>query len=86
MSEGKDREPLHQVLARFPKSGAAIRKLFGEDDEFRELSGDYAECIAVLDRLRRGQGSADERIEQYCELRVNLEQELQNRISESARG
>ena len=84
MSEGKDREPLHRVSGRFPKSRPAIRKLFHEDEAFRELCGDYAECMDVLDRLRRGPGSANARIEQYCELRVNLEQELQIRISESA--
>ena len=84
MSERKDHEPLHQVSARFPKSKTTIRKLFHEDEQFRELCGDYAECMDVLDRLHRGQGAADERLEQYCELRVNLEQELQIRISESA--
>ena len=60
--------------------------LFDEDEDFRELCGDYAECLAVLGRLRRGQGAADDRLEQYCELRVNLEQELQSKISGSARG
>ena len=75
-----------EVLARFPKSGTAIRKLFSEDEAFHELCSDYAECLAVLARLRRGQGAADARIEQYCELRVNIEQELQVRISASTAG
>jgi hypothetical protein len=85
MSKMKDCEPLHQVSARFPKSRVAIRKLFDEDEAFRELCVDYAECMAVLDRLHRGHGIVDDPLEQYCELRVNLEQELQTRIAESAR-
>lgn len=84
MSERKDHDPLHQVSARFPKSRATIRRLFNEDEQFHELCSDYADCMAVLDGLRGGQGTQNGRLEQYCELRVNLEQELQIRISEAA--
>jgi hypothetical protein len=85
MSEGNDREVLHAVSARFPKAGAAIRRLFHEDEQFHELCADYTECVGVLDRLHRDQGAPAERIEQYCELRVNIERELVSRVSEAAR-
>jgi hypothetical protein len=85
MSERKDHELLHQVLARFPKSRGTVRKLFNEDEQFRELCGDYADCMTVLDGLRQGRGTENERFEQYCELRVNIERELVSRVSEAAR-
>lgn len=83
MKENPGTSPLREVLACYPKSGVAIQSLFDKDEEFRELCEDYAECTAVLDRLRREQGATDPRIEEYCELRVSLERDLQNRISES---
>ena len=79
-------DSLRHILDRFPNTGARIRELFQADEQFRELCGDYAECMAILDRLRQGQGAADERVEQYCELRVNLETELMSQISASTEG
>jgi len=84
MKRKADPGPLHDVLIRFPESGDRIRALFDEDEEFRELCEDYAECAAVLERLRRGQGVEAARIEEYCELRLNIEQEVLGRISEPA--
>jgi len=81
MSKRDGHEALHEVHALFPKSGAVIRRLFAEDETFRELCSDYAECAAVLDHLRRSEGDCLDRIEQYTELRVNLEQELLGRIA-----
>ncbi|MCH7224822.1 hypothetical protein [Haloferula sp. A504] len=80
MRTGEPAQPPDPVLMLQPRSEAAIRQLFHEDEEFRELCNDYAECVAMLDQLRRGQGGADDRIEQYCELRVNLEHELVCRL------
>ena len=81
----EDQDILCAVEARFPKAGPAIRKLFEAEEEFRELCGDYVECTTILKNLRRDQDVREnaERLEQYCELRVNLETELLNRISES---
>ena len=81
----EDQDVLHAVEARFPKAGPAIRKLFETEEQFRELCGDYFECVEVLKSLREDQGVNEnaDRLEQYCELRVNLEAELINRISES---
>ena len=80
----EDQDVLCAVEARFPKAGLAIRKLFEAEEEFRELCRDYVECTTILNNLRRDQGVREnaERLEQYCELRVNLEEELLNRISE----
>lgn len=74
-------EPSREVLSRFPEGESLIRSLFSTDEGFRELCGDYAECVLVIERLRRGQGESGERIGQYCELRANLEFELQLRIA-----
>jgi len=63
MKGGDSAEPPREVLSRFPRSRAAIRKLFDEDEEFRELCGDYADCLTILDQLRRQQEGAEERAE-----------------------
>lgn len=81
MKEASGTDHLHDVLARFPGSEGPIRELYHADEDFRELCGDYAQCLAMLQRLR-GQGAErDERIEQYAEMRADLEQELAGRIS-----
>lgn len=79
-------DPLDDVLTRFPGSGDEVRKLFDVDEQFRELCADYGECLLTLRRLRGGGTNRDEHIEQYIELRLSLEQELQGRITEHARG
>jgi hypothetical protein len=79
-------DPLDDVLTRFPEWGGRIRELFQEDEQFRELCTDYGECLLTLRRLRRGGATRDEHIEQYIELRLGLEQELQGRIAEQTRG
>ena len=74
-------DPLRDVLARFPDSDGRIRKLFHEDEQFRELCADYGECLMALRRLREQGPGRDDRIEQYAELRAGLEQELAGKIS-----
>ena len=72
---------LHEVANRFPKWEARIRALFDEDEDFREICSDYAECLIVINRLRQQKTRPDTRLEDYCEARVNLEQELLGRLS-----
>jgi len=79
-------EPPVEVLSRFPQSKEAVHRIFEEDEGFRELCSDYKECRDVLHRLHNGQGTADARFEQYCELRTHLEQELLRRISAPSPG
>jgi hypothetical protein len=69
-------DPLRDLLARFPDSEGRARKLIRQEELFRELCADYAECLEVLRRLRERGSGQDIRIEQYTELRVNLEQEM----------
>jgi hypothetical protein len=78
-------DPLHDVLARFPGSKSTIRVLFETEEQFRELCGDYAQCVAMLQRLRTQRESQDDRIEQYAEMRECLERELRERIGGSCR-
>ena len=82
VEEHVDPDQLCDVLARFPGSGDQIRKLFQEDEPFRELCADYGECLAALRRFRKEGAVRDDQIEQYTELLVNLEQELLVRVSE----
>ncbi len=84
MKTGESVDPPDQVIALDPRAATAIRKLFGEDEAFRELCGDYADCAAMIEQMRRGQGKVDERVGQYCELRVNLENELLAWISRTS--
>ncbi|MCH7229111.1 hypothetical protein [Haloferula sp. A504] len=74
-------EPPPEVLSRFPRAEPTIRRRFGEDEKFRELCDDYVECLLVIERLRQQQRGTGEQFEQYCELSLNLEQELESRIS-----
>ena len=85
MTDTGGADPPREFLSRFPEMETAIRDRFNEDGEFRELCGDYAECLAVISHLRCCQGESGERLEQYCELRVSLESELLQRISAPSR-
>ena len=84
MTEAVYMKELHPVFARFPESKPEIQKLYNENVDFRELCEDYIECLAVLDRLLESQDAGGSRIEQYCELRVNLEHDIIERISHPA--
>lgn len=86
MRTGKSIEPPDSVISLQPRSAETIRRLFREDEDFSELCGDYAECLAMLDRLRKGQIGAEERTGQYLELRVNLEHELLHHLRREVAG
>jgi hypothetical protein len=81
MTGNTEKQWLYEVANRFPKWEARIRALFDEDEDFREICSDYAECLIVIDRLRQQKTGPDPRLEDYCEARVNLEQELLGRLS-----
>lgn len=74
-------EPPREITALFPSEETAIRMLFNEDEAFRELCADYTDCVAALDRLQKDQAGVSARIDEYEELRVNLEKDLANWIS-----
>ena len=83
MGEGidKDMDELGEVVKRFPQSEAGVRSLFDQDEDFRELCSDYCECLSVIQRIRRESGGSHSLLEEYCEARVHLEQELLSRLS-----
>ena len=72
---------LCQIVRRFPQSETRIRILYDQDEDFRELCSDYCECLSVIQRIRRESGGSHSLLEEYCEARVNLEQELVSRLS-----
>jgi hypothetical protein len=81
MTGNTERDGLSEVTRRFPQSESRIQYLFDNDEDFRELCSDYAECLIVLERLRQQKTGPDPRLEDYCEARVTLEQELLSRLS-----
>ena len=64
------------VVALFPNQEDRIRVLIAQDRRFREICGDYGDCLASLERLQAQGASAIERCTQYRELQMELEQEL----------
>lgn len=64
------------ILERFPEHKDNIRDLSRGDPAFRELCGDYEECVAALQRFRDQGTDAIGLVEDYAELRVGLEHEL----------
>jgi hypothetical protein len=73
-------QPPEEVLSRFPLLAEVIRRTYAADEPFRELCGDHAECVRIIERVRRVDGGLDQRFEQYLELRIHLEDELLSRI------
>ncbi len=74
------RQAPEEVLSRFPHLAEVIRRTYAADEPFRELCGDHAECVRMIERVRRADGEHDHRFEQYLELRIHLEHELLSRI------
>ena len=68
---------MQRVIERFPKHAASIRDLFHADQSFREMCGDYAETLDVLQRWEASSGPhRAARIEEYRELARALENEV----------
>lgn len=75
-------DPLSVVVARFPEFEERIKEKFQADEQFQELCADHAECLAMLRHYQEQSARPFGRIEDYTEMRVSLEQELADRISE----
>ena len=72
-----------EVLKRFPAFEANIRKLYREDDTFRTICEDYAECSDALQRWSRLQsGEAAVRKREYADLLQDLEAEILQYLGE----
>ena len=67
---------IEEVLEILPGHGDRIRSLVQDDELFRELCADYAECAAALRRFRAFGADAAAQVAQYSELRADLEKEL----------
>lgn len=54
----------------------SLTRLYEASDRFREICGDYAACRETLTRFRRLKQVDDARIQDYAEMRDQLEREL----------
>ena len=80
MAEKVEREALERVSQCFPEWRAEVHSLMQSSESFQDLCKNYNECLQIIERLRIENEPTDSRLEQYCELRVSLEQELRGRI------
>jgi hypothetical protein len=68
---------IERAIERFPELAAPIRDRFRDDPSFREMCGDYAEVLEVLQRWETSDGPQKAaRIEEYRELIRALEIEI----------
>ncbi len=68
------------VLERFPDDWQVIVRLCGQSEGFRELCEHYAECQAVLARLRSSADAKRDRVQEYEDLVEELEQEIRRTL------
>ena len=74
-----DPDTLHQLKASFRGRGPLIDRLFADCEEFRSLCVDYCQCAAAVDYWRRQPtGVATTRHEEYAELLIELDREIEN--------
>jgi hypothetical protein len=80
-----DAQQLEALARRLHHDPALIIDLYKRWERFRELSTDYATCEKVLERFRHLGRVDDRRVQDYLELRDQLELELRAFIAEMTR-
>ena len=77
MGTGRTLPGVARVIERFTEHAASIQERFDDDQNFREMCGDYAETLQVL---QRWEASDDPRraarVEEYRDLARALESEI----------
>ena len=68
------------VLERFPGDWQLIIRLCGKDEAFRELCEHYAECQAMLGRLRTSGNAKQALVREYEDLVGELELEVRKTL------
>jgi hypothetical protein len=69
-------EQLQLIKKRFPDQNERIEELFESNEDFRALCADYFLCIKHLHRFKKEFGEKKLSIEEYKNVREELEDEL----------
>ena len=75
---GKTPSALRLVEERLPQVRDGVARLFGRDEDFRDLCEEYEACVTTLARL----GSGDPLRKEYGMLQLRLEGELLRYLQE----
>ena len=67
---------LRAVKQKFPEQGDRIEQLYEVDEDFRTLCSDYVLCIRHLEEFKKEASETQHSIEEYQDIRKELEREL----------
>ena len=67
---------LHLIKQRFPDQNERIEDLFESNEDFRALCSDYFLCVQHLQKFKKEFGEKKLSIEEYKNVRAELEDEL----------
>jgi len=82
-----DKDTLGLIRTAFTGQDELIERAFREDHSFRALCEDYRECVAAIDRWKkRTTVEAPLRRQEYAELLVKLDREIQAWLDEMESG
>lgn len=68
---------INALLLRFPEYSRIIHKQLDENEDFQALCYDYELCITTLASFEKDTVLKHYKIEEYLELKKELEQEVQ---------
>jgi hypothetical protein len=69
-------EQLYLIKKKFPDQNERIEALFESNEDFRALCSDYLLCVEHLHRFKKEFGEKKLSIEEYRNVRQELEDEL----------
>jgi hypothetical protein len=69
-------EQLYLIKKKFPDQSERIEELFESNEDFRALCSDYLLCVEHLHRFKKEFGEKKLSIEEYRNVRQELEDEL----------
>jgi len=75
-------EQLHLIKKKFPDQNERIEELFESNEDFRALCSDYLLCVKHLHKFKKEFGEKKLSIEEYKNVRSELEDELSQFIFE----
>lgn len=64
------------ILQRFPEYRDKIVKQIEENEDFKCLCYDYGQCIQMLEPLISQTGQVSSALEEYLEIKIELEREV----------
>ena len=67
---------IEAILVRFPNYSEKITKQMEDNQDFESLCEDYGLCMNMLKALEKDAETKHARLEEYLEIKIELEQEL----------